>query len=1366
MVDRGTSFASHNDRIGSTDRRAAPSREHILRHTKIPPAGAGHASGAPWCAAMIACGVLLLSTLAFGTTRYIAQSAGTFTGGTACNGQTAIALATWNATSESAGDISYICGTLTVTGGSTVSGLVPAWSGASGNPNKIIFDTGAILQSTAFGGGPAVGNANGAIYIASVSYWTIDGQGTGIIQNTANGSPGQTTCIAGTCTVQQGSVGVWISNATGIMVQNLIVQNIYMDLNGEATGGFSGAAGNSTDVWVGGPASTITISNCQLKDSHTGIWAGFDNGTIAAFNVYGNTVDHHAWGISWASGNTTPGVTSTGSIHDNSIGNFTDWNLSGSSGWHTDGIIIYTYSTTAFNPVIYNNYFYGDLDGGTGAGTAHISVGTNSGSDATGLGAGEIFNNVIDMTGTTHCAAALWDQGASVQFYNNTVLGPSSCSTGTSFGLVISGKTATLSNNVFSTVSNMIGGYGSVATDISASDHNDYYNCMSSSCFGFGNGGGPTYSTLAAFQSATGLETNSVTTNPLLDGNYKLQSGSPAIGLGANLTSLSITALDSDKAGVARPSFGAWDPGAYQYSAPSSSARVVFSGAITISGSVQIGGSGGSGGPLTYSARTDNCVLGSESGCIGGRTTGEAGSAMSFLYRTTDTVPFANLAPANTAATDADFGTYMVLVTDTATQNQTQNWVMGDTGEASSFSQDDTIFIGRNNTGGAWLHQVIPSLIHSKSCTPSTPCLVKSQIHNGATDSTHLVSGGSWTFSGVAGETHVLYELASSNTLVYKDVINTTGAPSGWTLTRSTYVDFTSDTPVPCSVVPASYTSHWSGTFTVGRDGSLEIGSTGGRDWQAGFTPVANETFLLPQSGNAGNYGFQVTAVTGPAGSVEPTWCQTTACTVTGDGGVSYVNIGKLNGQGPGFDIFSYQPGAGCSYINTRIGKIYRGTGNSQPAGNWTTDDTITCARLGQSPPCSLGDTMTLHASIQPFNGAFGQFGATGGGALSCMVAGTCSCAESNSNLIGAWSAVTAYSTFDLVYYSTVWYQSKTNHTSSTTPNLDTTNWKVDDAYCYGYIWQKNSTTVRPCLELGTGRNTCDSHREVGYDSFYAGGKYSSHYWSQPMTAAGTANPGVNTVPNTLPGDRHTSYQNVVAGDKQPFLMFQTDVPTAAANYTAAGYGEVIAMSTDGNETMYRMIHNYGTGSSPIFDVQNSIGDVSQDGTLAALTTDMMGTRGSTSPDWASGYTYVLGDSIFPTSGNPSNIEFQATTVVGPAGVVEPTWSTCTSTCTDGGVTWTNTTKSCNNLRAFFSPATLTHFNAGDTIIPLNAGGDIFQAQTTGTTGATLPNWLTSCPNYGDICSGDGSENWKNIEINTCRGDLVILDLLSAHAAP
>ena len=52
---------------------------------------------------------------------------------------------------------------------------------------------------------------------------------------------------------------------------------------------------------------------------------------------------------------------------------------------------------------------------------------------------------------------------------------------------------------------------------------------------------------------------------PKLNADGTPQTGSPVIGLGANLTSLGLAGLLTDKAGHARPSSGTWDVGAYQY---------------------------------------------------------------------------------------------------------------------------------------------------------------------------------------------------------------------------------------------------------------------------------------------------------------------------------------------------------------------------------------------------------------------------------------------------------------------------------------------------------------------------------------------------------------------------------------------------------------------------------------------------------------------------------------------------------------------------------------------------------------------------------------------------------------------------------
>lgn len=98
------------------------------------------------------------------TTRYVSQSGGLFSGGSQCNGHTAISVATFNGTGQSAGDTNYLCGNLT-------SVLTPSGNGSSGNVVSIIFDTGANITVSSCG-------TNGYIDLNGLSYYLVDGSPT------------------------------------------------------------------------------------------------------------------------------------------------------------------------------------------------------------------------------------------------------------------------------------------------------------------------------------------------------------------------------------------------------------------------------------------------------------------------------------------------------------------------------------------------------------------------------------------------------------------------------------------------------------------------------------------------------------------------------------------------------------------------------------------------------------------------------------------------------------------------------------------------------------------------------------------------------------------------------------------------------------------------------------------------------------------------------------------------------------------------------------------------------------------------------------------------------------------------------------
>ena len=102
-------------------------------------------------------------------------------------------------------------------------------------------------------------------------------------------------------------------------------------------------------------------------------------------------------------------------------------------------------------------------------------------------------------------------------------------------------------------------------SEFGAVSHNDYYGGTN-----IGTAQGGLVVSFAQFtsmwQSKFGFDANpnGSSGNPLLNSNYVPQSGSAAIGHRENLSSLGLTALNSDKAGTQRPATGPWVAGAYQ----------------------------------------------------------------------------------------------------------------------------------------------------------------------------------------------------------------------------------------------------------------------------------------------------------------------------------------------------------------------------------------------------------------------------------------------------------------------------------------------------------------------------------------------------------------------------------------------------------------------------------------------------------------------------------------------------------------------------------------------------------------------------------------------------------------------------------
>lgn len=490
-------------------------------------------------------GLILFAEVCQATDYYIAQNVvGVDTGADCSNAHSSSWFNTsgsWGAAAGQikAGDTVHLCGTYTGTAGQM--GLTFQGSGTSGSPITLKFESGAQMTS------PYWGNENaGAINASSRSYIVIDGGTNGVIQNTANGT---------NLTYHLGSNGVYLNNCTYSEVKNLTIRNIYVNA-GSSSGATDTGGLNTAGIHFMGNATGSSADGNVISSVRGGIRFEPDCACDASnANIYNNTISDMAWGIQFASGNAATTMSNV-KIYNNTITNWTNWQYPTGS-YHTDGMILYN-GLTAATPLfvsVYNNYIYGDL--GVGSPTAFIYCTTKT--------TCTIFNNLLINTGNP-IYGIIWlgSTSGNHQIYNNTIIGHASGDNAiTVTGGAGSLGTTTIKNNIGIDVSLGVHLYNTTA-DIAASDYNVWQNFSNAAP---SMGVNDTWVTYSQWQGY-GLDTHSSVANPNLDGTWHLQTGSSAIGAGANLSSLSTgntAGLYADKAGKVRSSTGAWDIGAYNF---------------------------------------------------------------------------------------------------------------------------------------------------------------------------------------------------------------------------------------------------------------------------------------------------------------------------------------------------------------------------------------------------------------------------------------------------------------------------------------------------------------------------------------------------------------------------------------------------------------------------------------------------------------------------------------------------------------------------------------------------------------------------------------------------------------------------------
>jgi len=475
---------------------------------------------------------------------YISQS-GTGTG-TSCTDTLPVAWfnnsANWGSGSSQIGPGTtvHLCGTFTGAPGSTM--LTFQGSGTSGNPITLLFESGANLTAPYW-------STNGAINTNGNSWLVVNGDITGgrqgIIQNTANGS---------SLTYRQVSRGILADRCANCVVKNITIANIYIHTS-SADNSVPGDQVNGLRFYYN--ADNLTITNILCHDVTWCAVGTANNFTLSNSEIY--NVDH---GI--ADALTGTGTLTNIGIYGNHIHDYATWDTS-SNSYHHDGIHIWANSGAQVSGGnIYNNLFDGDVGANV---TAHVYIETVSGSPAgTYTSNIRIFNNVFLPPGTSRNYRAIWMDGGAGNPSNNAVYN-NFINTGlNSYDAVRANGQAGVrfENNLI-----MSSGNGSSdivlasSTTVGTVDYNTYLS----------NTGGNTFvwqssfiGSLSQWQSSCSCDANSqlVTSsqiNATSDGH--LQIGSVAITAGTNLTSLSLTTLNYDKAGILRPAVGTWAAGAY-----------------------------------------------------------------------------------------------------------------------------------------------------------------------------------------------------------------------------------------------------------------------------------------------------------------------------------------------------------------------------------------------------------------------------------------------------------------------------------------------------------------------------------------------------------------------------------------------------------------------------------------------------------------------------------------------------------------------------------------------------------------------------------------------------------------------------------
>jgi hypothetical protein len=504
--------------------------------------------------------VILAAGFSTASDIYIAQNAAGGNSGADCADAHAVAWfnnsANWG---SGAGQIGpgttvHLCGTIS-------TNLAAQRSGSNGNPITIFFESGANITSACGGGG--------CLSTKSLAYIIVDGGSTcGWINQTQVSCNG--TIQSSTASPSGSQFGIEATGCANCEFRNLNIGPIFVTTaNGvQASGDIRGI-----QFLPSAGTGTALVHNNIVHDAASGIVYVPNGSNDNGFQAYNNSEYNINSSVDISNNNS--GMLTAALIHDNHFGSTGNWDNAGCPEHH-NSLHAFAYTTTNSGIKYYNNFIDGNWGTcstgglfieGSGSLNYNVAAFNNIWAMQYPSNSGNMANGIVNITA-----------GGFIKFYNNTVIGSNgngdncvalNALTSDSTNIYIENNIISGCNgqtlfsntglNYFTTVNNNVYGGSSSSTPFAV-------NCGSSGCNYYG---------YSQWKSACSCDASSFfnSSYSYWNGNSstgQLNSGSPAINAGANLTDLGIAALSLDHDGNPRPSSGAWTSGALDYSSVSS----------------------------------------------------------------------------------------------------------------------------------------------------------------------------------------------------------------------------------------------------------------------------------------------------------------------------------------------------------------------------------------------------------------------------------------------------------------------------------------------------------------------------------------------------------------------------------------------------------------------------------------------------------------------------------------------------------------------------------------------------------------------------------------------------------------------------